>query len=141
MLPHVKEILKTQQSSWNNATNIWFTNEEEAAFTLAGGPMVAANDALWGVVRSSSSIRTLLPKNEHNFAVCPIVPVCPGVFLGIFAGKIRFSDDFNRVHGILGPMEKLWLYYLNVIGVLNQMKVLKYSDEANVQLCWELVNY
>jgi hypothetical protein len=62
---------------------------------------------------------TLLSKNKYNLAVSLIVPVYPGDFLGIFAGTIRFSDDFNRVHGIYGPMEKLWIDYSNVTGVLN----------------------
>jgi hypothetical protein len=149
MQPHVKERINIQQSSWNNATNIWFTDEEEAAFKLAGGPMVAADDPLWGLfdhqaLSESNQNKTLfinlLPKNEHSLAVCPIVPVCQGDFLGIFAGTIRFSDGFNRAHGIRGPMEKIWLDYSNVTGVLNQMKVSKPGGVANVQIRWELVN-
>lgn len=148
-LPHVEEKIKIPPSAWNNATNIWFTNEEEAAFTRAGVPTVAADDPVWGLFdhqtlsesdHSKALFITLLPKNEHNLAVCPIMPVRPGDFLGIFAGTIRFSDDFNRVHGIRGPMEKLWLDYSNVTGVLNQMKVSKPGGEANVQIRWELVN-
>jgi hypothetical protein len=147
-LLHVKERIKIQQSAWNNAANIWFTDEEEGAFRLTGGPMVAADDPLWGLfdhqalsesIHNKTLFITLLPRNEH-LAVCPIVPVCPGDFLGIFAGAIRFSDDFNRVHGIRGPMEKLWLDYSKVTGVLNQMDVSKPGGEANVQIRWELVN-
>ncbi|CRG88240.1 Proto-oncogene tyrosine-protein kinase ROS [Talaromyces islandicus] len=148
-LPHVEEKIKIQPASWNNATNVWFLAEEETAFKLAGGPMVAADDPVWGLFdhqalseskHNKTLFITLLPKNEHNLAVCPIVPVYPGDFLGIFAGTIRFSDDFNRVQGIHGPMEKLWLDYSNVTGVLNQMKVSKPGGEANVQIRWELVN-
>ncbi|CRG91089.1 Vacuolar protein sorting-associated protein 3 [Talaromyces islandicus] len=148
-LPHVEEKIKIQPASWNNATNVWFSGKEETAFKLAGGTMVAADDPVWGLFdhqalseskHNKTLFITLLPKNEHNLAVCPIVPVYPGDFLGTFAGTIRFSDDFNRVHGIHGPMEKLWLDYSKVTGVLNQMKVSKPGGEANVQIRWELVN-
>jgi hypothetical protein len=60
--------------------------------------------------------------------------------LGVFAGTIRFSENFNATHGIRGPAENLWLDYSQVTGTLNQMQALKPGEDANVGLQWELIS-
>lgn len=82
----------------------------------------------------------LFPRRNRFLSVCPIVSVKQGDILGVFAGRIRFSDDFDNLYGIRGPFEKLWLDYSQVTGTLNQMKVSRHGSEANVQLHWEPVN-
>jgi hypothetical protein len=39
-----------------------------------------------------------------------------------------------------GPAENLWLDYSQVTGMLNQMQVLKPSEDANIGLQWELIS-
>ena len=84
-----------------------------------------------------------MPVDNERLMVCPIVPVREGDFLGIFAGKIHFSDRFDPVHGIQGPSKKLWLDYSRAIGVLNQMRVLQMyacneEDEIQSNVSWRV---
>lgn len=143
------ERLQVQESAWNNAANAWFSAEEEAAFQLTSEPTVASTDPLWGLCdhqavsengRNKSIFVSLLPKDDKFLSVCPIIPVHEGDFLGVFAGTFRFSDNFDSVHGIRGPAEKLWLDYSQVTGTLNQMQVSQPGGDANVHLQWELAN-
>jgi hypothetical protein len=60
--------------------------------------------------------------------------------LGIFSGKIRFSEHCSVVQSITGPAPHLWLDYSQVTGTLNQMQVTRPGGEANVHLAWEGVN-
>lgn len=63
-----------------------------------------------------------------------------GDVLGIFAGKIRFSEDWSATHGIRGPIDNLWLDYSQVTGTLNQMLVSEPGGPANVRLQWEVIH-
>lgn len=65
--------------------------------------------------------------------------MCEGDFPGIFAGKIRFSEDLSATHGIRGPIDNLWLDYSQVTGTLNQMKVSEPNGPANVRLQWGVI--
>jgi hypothetical protein len=147
--PHVVDRLQVQESLWNDAVNEWFSIDEEAAFKLTGQLTVASTETLWGLFdrqaiteggRNKSLFISLLPKGENFLSVCPIIPVQEGDFLGLFAGMTQFSENFNATHGIRGLTEKLWLDYSRVTGTLNQMQVLKPSEDANVRLQWELIN-
>uniref|UniRef100_A0A093UXY3 Uncharacterized protein n=1 Tax=Talaromyces marneffei PM1 TaxID=1077442 RepID=A0A093UXY3_TALMA len=144
----VAEVLDLPKSSWTNAFNKWRFKQEASAFGLAYEPVVAS-DPLWCISdqynvsesgQNKSIFIFLFPGKNRFLSVCPIVPVNQGDILGIFAGRIRFSDEFDNLYGIRGPFEKLWLDYSQITGTLNQMKVSRHSNEANVQLHWEPVN-
>jgi hypothetical protein len=72
-------------------------------------------------------------------AVSPLVSVSPGDFLGIFSGRLRYTDK-KRAGAIQGPVQGLWLDRSEVKGKLNRMKVAKASEQMNVCLVWEGVN-
>ncbi|KAI7974218.1 hypothetical protein EIK77_004970 [Talaromyces pinophilus] len=142
------EILDLPKGSWTNAFNEWRFKQEASSFELACKPVIAS-DPLWCISdqynvsesgQNKSVFMFLFPRRNRFLSVCPIVPVKQGDILGVFAGTIRFSDDFDNVYGIRGPLEKLWLDYSEVTGTLNQMKVSRHSSEANVQLHWEPFN-
>lgn len=146
--PQVAERLKVQESSWNNAKNEWaFTDEEEnfkekklrifspeVLCTSHDGQLVSESG------RDKSAFTFLLPKDGSSLFVSSIVPVRDGDLLGIFAGKIRFSEDLSATHGIPGPVENLWLDYSQLTGTMNQMLVAEPDGSANVRLQWEVVN-
>jgi hypothetical protein len=81
-----------------------------------------------------------LPNGDNFLDICPIIPVFPGDFLGIYSGTVRFSEKPNPSHGIPGPEPKLWLDYSQSTGTFNQMQVSKPNTNANVYLHWEAVN-
>ncbi|GLA67400.1 hypothetical protein AtubIFM54640_010718 [Aspergillus tubingensis] len=146
--PDVAQRLEVQDMSWNNAANNWLSSDEESAAQLAGVnrdiPSQLWNPYDINTISENSANKSifisLVPADDKRLMVCPIIPVRKGDFLGIFAGTIRFSDSFDLVHGIRGPVEKLWLDYSKVTGPLNQMRVLQSGSDANVQLQWELIN-
>ncbi|KAJ5710990.1 hypothetical protein N7488_005146 [Penicillium malachiteum] len=119
--PQVVERLKVQESYWNNAKNEWASTVSESG-------------------RDKSTFTFLLPKDSSSLFVCSIVPVREGDFLGIFAGKIRFSEDLSVTHGIPGPVKNLWLDYSQLTGTMNQMLVAEPDGSANVCLQWEVVD-
>ena len=146
---HVAQRLEVQESSWNNAANEWLSSDEEAGFKLTAQPTLASADNLGVPSDSESTLEggrdksifvSLLPKDDRFLSVVPIIPVHEGDFLGVFAGTIRFSERFNRTHGICGPAENLWLDYSHVTGTLNLMRVSEPGGDANVCLQWELVD-
>jgi hypothetical protein len=72
-------------------------------------------------------------------AVAPLVPIFPGDFLGIFAGRLRYTAE-KPPRSIPGPAPDLWLDYSVVTGKLGKMAVAKADDMSNVCLPWEGVN-
>jgi hypothetical protein len=72
-------------------------------------------------------------------AVAPLVTVAPGDFLGIFPGRLRYTDQ-KPTRAIGGPVSNLWLDYSEVMGKLNKIKVAKAGEMTNVCLAWEGVN-
>jgi hypothetical protein len=72
-------------------------------------------------------------------AVTPLVAIAPGDFLGIFPGRLRYTDC-KPARAIEGPVPNLWLDYLEVMGKLNKIKVAKDDEVSNVCLAWEGVN-
>ena len=72
-------------------------------------------------------------------AVAPLVPILPGDFLGIFSGRLRYTDQ-KPPRSIPGPVSNLWLDYSVVIGKLCMMGLAKADEMANVCLAWEGVN-
>jgi hypothetical protein len=67
-------------------------------------------------------------------SVYPVVPITPGDVLGIFSGKIRFSERCNVTPSVTGPTPHLWLDYSQMTGTLNQMLVAQPGGAANVHL-------
>ncbi|KAJ6436687.1 carbonic anhydrase [Purpureocillium lavendulum] len=80
---------------------------------------------------------SLVPLEASLLSVCPIIGVQQGDFLGVFAGKIRYTDTFDALYQIPGPRENLWLDYSQTTGVLNLMRVSPPDGDANVRLDWE----
>jgi hypothetical protein len=72
-------------------------------------------------------------------AVAPLVPILPGDFLGIFSGRLRYTDQ-KPPRSIPGPVPNLWLDYSIVMGKLGRMGLAKADEMANVCLAWEGVN-
>jgi hypothetical protein len=72
-------------------------------------------------------------------AAAPLVPISPRDFLGIFAGRLRYTDQ-KPPRSILGPAPNLWLEYSVVTGKLGKMAVAKADEMSNVCLAWEGVN-
>jgi hypothetical protein len=66
-------------------------------------------------------------------AVSPLVSVSPGDFLGIFPGRLRYTDE-HPAGAIEGPAQGLWLDRSEV------KKVAKAGEQTNVSLVWEGVN-
>ena len=71
--------------------------------------------------------------------VAPLVAVAPGDFLGIFPGRLRYTNQ-KPTTAIRGPVSNLWLDYSEVRGKLNKIKVAKAGEMTNVCLAWEGVN-
>ncbi|KAJ5542726.1 hypothetical protein N7535_005150 [Penicillium sp. DV-2018c] len=144
--PQVLERLKVPELSWDNASNEWAINTEEESFRLCGSKSISTDilgiphndESIYEGGTDKSAFITLLPKDDESLFVSSIVPICKGDFLGIFAGTIRFSEDFSVTHGISGPAENLWLDYSQVTGALNQMQVSEPGGYANVCLRWAI---
>jgi hypothetical protein len=144
---HVAARLNIHETSWNNSGNTWFSSAEETA-SQSSGPHKVSPDELGGFFgiqaaggrnRNKSIFVTLLPKDESFLSVCPIIPVQKGDILGVFAGMIRYSENFDPTYGVPGPGDKLWLDYSQVTGTLNLMRVTPPDGDANVSLRWELL--
>ncbi|OKP13738.1 hypothetical protein PENSUB_581 [Penicillium subrubescens] len=145
--PQVVERLKVHESTWNNAKNEWAFTSEEESFKEKGlqafSPEVICapydNQLASECGIDKSAFTFLLPKDGSSLFVCSIVPVREGDFLGIFAGKIRLSENRKTTHGIRGPIDNLWLDYSQVTGTLNQMLVSEPGGSANVRLQWDVI--
>jgi hypothetical protein len=149
MQKHVAERLQVAESSWNDASNEWYSSDEEAAFKLATTVKAISSKSLASLFndrantqqhRNKAIFMALLLNGDRRLDVCPTIPVFPGDFLGIYSGTVRFSENSSLSHGIPGPELKLWLDYSQVTGTFNQMQVSKPDDDANVHLRWEAVN-
>lgn len=91
--------------------------------------------------KGKSDKRTFSNKTASTelIAVAPLVAVAPGDFLGIFPGRLRYTDQ-KPTRAIGGPVLNLWLDYSEVMGKLNKIKVAKSGKMTNVCLAWEGVN-
>jgi len=102
--------------------------------------MSVTEDAYIESGTNKSFFISVRPGVNKLLSVFPIVPISPGDLLGIFSGKIRFSEHCSVAQSIAGPAPHLWLDYSQVTGTLNQMQVARPGGEANVHLAWEGVN-
>ncbi|KAH8587244.1 hypothetical protein B0O99DRAFT_694701 [Bisporella sp. PMI_857] len=88
-----------------------------------------------------STKRTLSSRSASSalLTAAPLVPIRPGDLLGIFAGRLRYTDQ-KPARSIPGPVPNLWLDYSVVMGKLSRMRVAKVGEMTNVCLAWEGVN-
>ena len=75
----------------------------------------------------TSEFKTHFFRYPKKLVVSPLIPVAPGDFLGIFSGKLRYLYS-KPLRAIEGPIPGLWLYYSEIPGKLNQMRVAKLSN-------------
>jgi hypothetical protein len=145
----VAEILSIPESAWDNGSNTWYSDEEEASCKLTSSciatstesnPKRLTEDTYIESGTNKSFFVSIRPGAEKLVSVFPIVPVFPGDLLGIFSGKIRFSEHCDVAQAFEGPIPNLWLDYSQVTGTLNQMQVIQSGGAANVHLEWEGVN-
>ncbi|UNI15345.1 hypothetical protein JDV02_001885 [Purpureocillium takamizusanense] len=115
--PHVAKRLHVPEAFWNDARNVWGCAEEEERFASIPRQTNATADQLGGLLdipaaaggnRNKSIFVSLLPRDENFLSVHPIITIQEGDFLGIFAGTIRYSNNFDPMYGICGPADKLW---------------------------------
>lgn len=88
-----------------------------------------------------SGKRTLGTRTSSTklLTVALIVPILPSDFLGIFSGRLRYTDQ-KPPRSIPGPVLNLWLEYSEVMGKLGKMRVAKADEMTNICLAWEGVN-
>lgn len=132
-------------SSWNDASNEWYSGIEEAAFKLVIIVKATSSKSVVSLFNDRANtgqcwnkaifISLMLDGNEH-LAVCLIIPVFLGDILGIYSRTVRFLEKASLSHGIPGTELKLWLDYSQSIGTLNQMRVSKPNANVNVYLRW-----
>lgn len=72
-------------------------------------------------------------------AVAPLVLIVPGDFLGIFPGRLRYTNQ-KPPRSIPGPVANLWLEHSVITGRLGKMRVAKVDETTNVCLAWDGVN-
>src|SRR5208282_4826007 len=146
---HVTERLDVAESSWNDASNEWYSSDEEAAFKLTTAINATSSKSLSSLFNDRANTEqcwnkaifiSLVPNGDKLLTLCPVIPVFPGDFLGVFSGKVRFTEQVKITQAISGPTTGLWLDYSQVSGTLNQMQVAKPGGDSNVRLEWEAVN-
>jgi hypothetical protein len=145
----VAEILSIPESNWNNGSNVWHSDDEEETWKLTSSCRAASTestpnrliqDAYIDSGTNKSFFMSIRPGINKLVSVFPLVPISAGDLLGIFSGKIRFSEYCNVIQSIAGPILHLWLDYSQVTGTLNQMQVAQPGGSANVCLAWEGFN-
>jgi hypothetical protein len=128
---------------------MWHSDDEEESWKLTSSctatstestPRRLTEDAYIESGTNKSFFISIRPGVDKLVSVFPVIPVSQGDLLGIFSGKIRFSEHCNVAQSIIGPTRHLWLDYSQVTGTLNQMQVARPGCEANVHLAWEGVN-
>jgi hypothetical protein len=145
-LSQIAHNVTVKEDCWKNDRNDWHSGEE-ADFTAMHGSPSATSDQQGGLhdipsakcrkSRNMSLFVILDPRGTEQICVCSIVTIKQDDFLGVFAGEIRYSESFDETWGIGGPLDKLWLDYSKITGLLNQMRVSPPGGDANVQLRWE----
>ena len=75
------------------------------------------------------------PVSTIAVAVCPIIPVLSGDFLGVMSGRVRYTTDVGTpAKYVQGPLPNLWLDFSQFTGRLSCMKVAENDDDVNVRL-------
>jgi hypothetical protein len=81
------------------------------------------------------------PAVSKRIAICPVVPVAPGDFLGTFPGALCYTkQDQMSAANVQGLASDIRLNRSKVTEKLSYIKVAKVGEETNVCLVWEGVN-
>jgi hypothetical protein len=89
MQKHVAERLQITESSWNDASNEWYSSDEEAASKLATAVNATSSKSPSSLFNDRANTEqcwnktifiSLVPNGDKRLAVCPIIPVFPGDF-------------------------------------------------------------
>jgi hypothetical protein len=116
MQKHVAERLQVAESSWNDASNEWYSSDEEAAFKLTTTVNATLSKSLSSLFNNRANTEqcwnkaifiSLLPDGDKCLDACLTIPVFPGDFLGIYSRTVRFSENISLSHAIPGPIAKL----------------------------------
>ena len=94
-------------------------------------------DAYVGSGTNQSFLVSLRPGTHTLVSVFSFIPAAYGSLLGIFAGKVLFSEHCNAARSISGPTPQLWLDFSQVTVTLNRMRVALLTEEANLHPPWK----
>ena len=142
------ERLRIPEPAWAIGSNMWDSDEEAASCKIISSCIATSTksdlkriteDAYIESGTNKSFFMSLRPGVEKLVSVFPIVPVNSGDLLGIFSGKVRFSEECAVAQAIEGPIPNLWLDYSQVTEILNQMRVARPGGEAKVHLAWDIL--
>jgi hypothetical protein len=107
---------------------MWHSASEETSWKLTSSSTATSTESNLSRITINAYIESgtnksffisLRPGVNKLVSVFPIIPIAAGDLLGIFAGKIRFSEHHNTAQFIPGPILYLWLDYSQVTGTLN----------------------
>lgn len=93
----ITEILSIPELAWDNGSNTWYFNEEEASYKLISSYIVTLTESNPKRLIEDTYIESginksffvlIRPSAEKLVSVFPIIPVFLGDLLGIFSGKI-----------------------------------------------------
>ncbi|PMD60363.1 uncharacterized protein K444DRAFT_528217, partial [Hyaloscypha bicolor E] len=93
----ITEILSIPELAWDNGSNTWYSDEEEALYKLISSYIATLTEKDRYIESGTNKLFFVLirPGAEKLVSIFPIIPVFPGDLLGIFSGKIRFSEYYN----------------------------------------------
>lgn len=104
--PFVVEKIQVEEMSWNCGVNPWYSSAE-ADFKANDVLMVPVEDQIGGICgiddreildRNKALFVTLVQNGENFLSDCPIITIQQGDFLGILAGHIRFTSNFDSAY-------------------------------------------
>ena len=108
----VAEMPSIPESDWNNRSNMWHSNDEEeswkptsrfTATSTESTPKRLTKDAYIESGTNKSFFISIRPSVNKLNSIFPIVLISPVDLLGMFSGKIRFTEDCNVAQSIMGP--------------------------------------
>jgi hypothetical protein len=85
------------------------------------------------VLYKIKSREDVIPATCKYLAICPVIYISSGDFLGTFSGRICYTSQVPKA-AIKGPVSMLWLDNSQVTGKLNQIKVAEAGNKTNVCL-------
>jgi hypothetical protein len=112
----IAEILSIPESAWDNRSNMWYSDKEEASYKLISSciatstesnPKRLTEDMYIESGMNKSFFISIRPGAEKLVSVFPIVPIFPGDLLGIFSSKIQFLEHYNVAQAFKGPIPNL----------------------------------
>jgi hypothetical protein len=155
----ISEQITVPTNNWRDDCCEWFNMSEKAEYLANHNLEPSSHDTTASIIRNGvkgdqnrnkshfvdlvlyeiKSREDVKPATCKCLAICPVVHISSGDFLGTFPGRIRYTSQVPKA-AIKGPVSTLWLDNSQVTGKLNQMRVAEAGDETNVCLAWEGVN-